>query len=252
MPMTTWISHRGITQQYSENTGGAFDAAIAGGFTELETDLRMCGDGHAVLCHDRSLTRLGQANFKTLQIERATRAELTRARLACGEPLLFFDELLERYPKQRWILDIKPQTDTAVVRALLALHRNPAHAEFLSNRCRYLFWRPSPQKLLEQHLPKAQCLARLYQCRRAALASLSRLPALAGIVPGKTYALPPALHGRRLITAQRVQQYRQRGAQVLGYLPKTPEEIRWALAAGVDEILTDHPLHLAAKRPLTD
>ena len=54
------IAHRGLHDRARgiiENMPGAFEAAIAGGFT-IETDLQLSGDGEAMVHHDDALGRL--------------------------------------------------------------------------------------------------------------------------------------------------------------------------------------------------
>lgn len=46
------IAHRGASLDFPENTLEAFSQAIARGSSCVETDLRVCGDGALVLCHD--------------------------------------------------------------------------------------------------------------------------------------------------------------------------------------------------------
>src|SRR5690554_4258558 len=105
--MTTWISHRGYTKNATENTVKAFDDAISFGFEHLETDLRTTRDGHIVLCHDPELSRISGDQTKVGEL---TRQELEAVKLAKGEPMLFFDEFLDRYSHLEWILDIKPDS----------------------------------------------------------------------------------------------------------------------------------------------
>jgi len=83
-------------------------------------------------------------------------------------------------------------------------------------------------------------MASIAQCRRAGAACLSGLPMLGGIEPGVTYALPPNWGQMRLLRPAVVARYHHQGARVLGYLPETERDARWALEAGVDEILTNH------------
>ncbi len=252
--MSIWISHRGLThphnvhsdsdrsRHYSENTQEAFNTAIEAGFTYLETDLRTSADGHIVLAHDADLARLASANGVTLTIETSTRAELAAVRLKCGEPLLFFDEWLEAFHAQHWILDIKPESALRTLEALAPFWQQPRYQTFFGTRVRFLFWQTRHQSRLLQSHPKAQCLARLHACQQAAFATWLHLPALGNIKAHTTYAVPPVFARRRVISRRVVDAYHARGARVIGYLPETPEQTQWLLEAGVDEILTNHPL----------
>lgn len=240
--MTTWISHRGYcgTEDEpiaTENTAAAFLAAIGHGFEHLETDLRVSRDGHIVLCHDANLSRLSGRNA---QVHELTRKELSKERLQHGEALLFFDEFLEHFAHLHWILDIKPEQAEQTVAILQRLRSDKAIDEFLHNRARYLFWHPSHQQQLTHILPEAFCLARESHCYLAGAAALLGLPALANIEAGQYYAVPPTLRNIPILSERIVRNFHVRGAKVIGYLPETPEHHKRALAAGVDQLLTNH------------
>jgi len=53
-----WIAHRGWSARFPENTLPAFAAAWAAGADELELDVRLSGDGVAVVLHDPILDRV--------------------------------------------------------------------------------------------------------------------------------------------------------------------------------------------------
>ncbi|RUO37641.1 hypothetical protein CWE13_06725 [Aliidiomarina shirensis] len=235
--MTTWISHRGYAKSATENTGEAFDAAIDLGFEHLETDLRCSRDGHIVLCHDPDLARVAGSS---LAIHQLTRKELSQQRLRGGEFLLFFDELLERYAHYRWILDIKPEQAQQTFNALEKLSADAAVARFLNQQARYLVWQNNHKQILTDVVADAFCLAREPECYRAGTAALLGLPGLGKIVKGQYYAVPPRLKGVPILNKNMVARFHQHGAHVIGYLPETAAQHEQALAAGVDELLTNH------------
>ncbi|EGN75169.1 glycerophosphoryl diester phosphodiesterase [Idiomarina sp. A28L] len=235
--MTTWISHRGYAETATENTAEAFDAAIDLGFEHLETDLRCSRDGHIVICHDPDLSRVGSSS---VPIHALTRRELTEERLRGGESLLFFDELLDNYSQYRWILDIKPEQAKQTLVALEKLSVDAAVESFLTNQARYLLWQNSHQQILSQVFNDAFCLARQEECYRAGTAALIGLPVLGGIEKGQYYAVPPRLKGVPILTKNMVKRFHRHGAHVIGYLPETTAQHEQALAAGVDELLTNH------------
>ena len=110
-----WISHRGVSHAYDENTRDAFDLAIKSGFSHLETDLRISADGHIVLCHDHSLVRVAG---NTRCADQMQRAELELVILRGGGHLMFFDEFIDRYAAYNWTFDIKAESGFAVIAAL--------------------------------------------------------------------------------------------------------------------------------------
>lgn len=235
--MTIWISHRGYCAEATENTVEAFDAALAHGFTHLETDLRCTRDGHIVLCHDPDLSRI---SGRRVAIHDLTRAELTQERLVGGESLVFFDQFIERYAHLNWILDIKPEQANQTVERLNAMSSDPAVEAFLTKQARYLFWSSTHEQRMTHRLPEATCLAREYACYRAGVAALLALPALGNIQEGQVYAVPPTLKGIPVLSERLVKHFHVRNAEVIGYLPESKQEHVLALNAGVDQILTNH------------
>ena len=51
------VAHRGASVEQPENTIAAFDAAVDAGADAVEFDVRMTGDGHAVVMHDADVSR---------------------------------------------------------------------------------------------------------------------------------------------------------------------------------------------------
>ena len=214
-----------------------FLAAIGHGFDHLETDLRVSRDGHILLCHDPDLSRI---SGRQVAVHELTRKELQKERLQHGESLLFFDEFLEHFAHLRWILDIKPETAERTIAALNAMRSDPQIDQFLQEQTRYLFWDASHEQQLTNQLPDAFCLAREGACYRAGVASLFGIPALGAIEPGQFYAVPPTFKGVPLLSESLVTRFHSRSAHVIGYLPESEVDHERALAAGVDQLLTNH------------
>jgi glycerophosphoryl diester phosphodiesterase len=88
------IAHRGLhdaSRGRIENTLGAADAAIAGGFA-IECDVRLSSDGEAVVFHDATLDRLMQASGA---VGARTVGELRGVRFkAASEPIPTLPEFL--------------------------------------------------------------------------------------------------------------------------------------------------------------
>lgn len=235
--MTTWISHRGYCEGATENTEAAFDLAIELGFTHLETDLRSTRDGHIVLAHDDNLVRI---TGQDMVISQTTRQDLEDVRLTHGEPLLFFDRFLEKYSHLNWILDIKADRGDDTLKQLHNWQQDGAAERFLNERARYLMWDATHEQRLQRQLKEPFCLARAPACYIAGVAALVGLPKLGGIARNQYYAVPPSLSGLPVLSPALVKRYHRHGAGVIGYLPETRAQHEQALAAGVDELLTNH------------
>jgi glycerophosphoryl diester phosphodiesterase len=234
-----WISHRGFHAEAAENSAAAFAAALAMGFPAVETDLRATRDGHVVLCHDPTLERLcGDPRL----VSAASRAELAKVRARDGSPLYFLDEFLGDCRDARWTFDVKRETAPESLRLLRELVDRGAAGvavhEF-ARRASFVSWSWRHEVLCRALFPGASFYARERQCWRAGLAVIGHAALLGGITRGRTYALPPRLGSRPLYRPELVRAYQRRGARVLAYLPETEADTRAALAAGVDEVLTN-------------
>jgi glycerophosphoryl diester phosphodiesterase len=231
-----WISHRGYKTSAVENTAEAFRAALKVGFQALETDLRLSLDGHIVLHHDPTLARLaGVWN----EIRTMTRKELERIDLVGGHKLLFLDRFFQEFPGVSWTFDIKPETGVETIRALKAMAENLGIGAWLVAQAKFVVWSTRDERVLLELFPSAQCYAKERECWRAGIALIARLPALAGIVRGRTYALPPRLGTISLFEERYFSAIHARGGRVLAFLPETDEDARKAMRLGADEILTN-------------
>lgn len=230
----TWISHRGYTQKFAENTRAAFDAARKAGFDMIETDLRVTADGHIVLYHDRTLTKLGRPD---LSIEQLTKAEVSALRHPCGAELMFFDEFITRYRGWRWVFDIKKESALRTIKLLQGYERSLFEQDtiFLCERRRH-------ERQLRALFPSAEFFARKSQCYLVGIAMLLGAAPLLTLPRGKTYAVSAHLWGKSLFQPEVFARYQSKGARVVAYLPPNDKQARQAVAAGADMVLTDYTI----------
>ncbi len=117
------FAHRGGHRVAPENTVAAFDHAVSLGYRYLETDVHRTADGVLVAFHDPALERFTGDDRRIADL---TAAELGEIVLTgpdgTGHRIPTLDELLERFPEERWNID--PKADDAVepLAALIELH----------------------------------------------------------------------------------------------------------------------------------
>lgn len=233
-----WISHRGLCYPGVENTLEAFQYADQVGFRHFETDLRCTADGVIILWHDETLRRGSSNSLAKRKIHTLSWPQLRSLRLHDGQPVCTLDGLFEAFSDRHWIFDIKPETAAQTIAQLAHEFDHLARwRTFLTEQVRFLLWNSKDQTELLKCIPSARLMPRLGECRRAGLCNLLGLPSLGRIRAHQTYAVPPRFMGMNLMTEEFVQRYQQLGAQVLAYLPNSEQEVRAAIAAGVDEIL---------------
>src|SRR5690242_3618303 len=78
------FAHRGASADAPENTLDAFREAVAQGADGVELDVRVCGSGEVVVCHDEDLLRLAGIDWR---VSRTPYRKLKR--LDVGSPLGF-------------------------------------------------------------------------------------------------------------------------------------------------------------------
>ena len=232
-----WISHRGLCTKAPENTLAAFQAAVKAGFKCLETDLRVTKDHHLVLTHDPNFERFLGPKTPVWEL---TRSQISSLPLGIKEPIMFFDEFVEKLAAYQWVFDIKPEQGLQTINCLIKWARaKKAHA-WLSENTRFLFWNKQQEQWFLKEFPNAKLYARSGECWSAGLAVLCGIPTFGIINPKKVYAMPPRLGKLSLYKPRLVKAFHKKGAKVVAFLPQTKEDAHAAINAGVDEILTDH------------
>ena len=103
------FAHRGGAGAHPENTERAFRHAVELGYRYLETDVHATADGVLIAFHDDKLDRVTDRTGRIIDL---TWAEVSEARAAGSDPILRFDEMLQRFPEAR--INIDPKAETAV------------------------------------------------------------------------------------------------------------------------------------------
>jgi glycerophosphoryl diester phosphodiesterase len=128
------IAHRGASADAPENTLAAFELAVAQGADALELDVRVTGDGEAVVVHDATLERTTDragavAELSLVEVREADagfrfspdggRSHPWRGR---GVRVPLLSEVLERFPHVPLLIEIKTPGAASAVRRVLAVH----------------------------------------------------------------------------------------------------------------------------------
>lgn len=106
------IAHRGDKRYALENTIPAFDAAILAGAKGIECDIRLTGDGKALVYHNKHLI----IDNQKVKISKYTISDLKKICKSKGHELLALDDLFE-YVKQKqaqFFLELKTSSPTLV------------------------------------------------------------------------------------------------------------------------------------------
>jgi glycerophosphoryl diester phosphodiesterase len=117
------VAHRGYHRRHTENTMGAFRAAVRRGAHAIETDLRTTRDNKIVLMHDRTIGRTTRGNGR---VARMTGREIRRIRTEDGGRVPYVVHAL-RYlrhrPRLGAVMQMKKMTPTSLRRLRFQLVR---------------------------------------------------------------------------------------------------------------------------------
>lgn len=224
-------SHRGFSPDGAENTIAAFGAAVALGYTHLETDARVTADGVAIAFHDPMLDRITNSTGRLLEL---SWAQVRQARVLGREPIPLLEDVLAGFPDARFNIDVK--SDAAIGPVLDALRRTGCWrrvrlAAFSHRRMRMLRRAAGPS--VANSLSPAEVLAlKLGRLRLpAGLTGGSGLPSAAQVPLGSA-ALP-------VITERFVARAHRLGLQVHAWTINARTEMTALLDLGVDAIMSD-------------
>lgn len=221
------ISHRGLRGNGFENTLEAFGRAVEIGVDGIETDVRLSGDGQAVLYHDR-LAPDGR------EINGVSRSELS-ALAGCAVPTL--TEALEQWDQLLWVLELK--TPNVLDAAVQALQRFQA-----TRRCLVIsFWHTVIRRVREQLD---------VECGLSVRHRPLSFPA-SGLAGGPAeLSLRTVVWDYEFLDEEMIAEARTGGWRNIAFGPETPAEHRRCVELDLDGVITDSPQYLLALRSPAD
>jgi glycerophosphoryl diester phosphodiesterase len=223
------FAHRGGAALGTENTGTAFDQAVALGYRYIETDTQASSDGVAVVFHDNTLARM---TGDRRRIGDLRWADLATLRVGGEAALPRLDDVLDAWPKVRFNIDVKAEnaiTPTLdAVRGAGALDR-VLLASFSDARLARIRRELGPTVATSMGVRE---VTRLWA--NARLGRRQRVPE--GVVAAQ---IPVRQSGIRVLTRRLVTYAHRLGLQVHVWTIDDPAEMNDLLDLGVDGIMTD-------------
>ncbi|MCT7355351.1 glycerophosphodiester phosphodiesterase [Streptomyces sp. 15-116A] len=223
------FAHRGGAADGLENTVRQFRCAVEAGYRYIETDVHATRDGRLVAFHDATLDRVTDGAGRIADLPWR---DVAHARVAGGEPVPLFEELLETFPEVRWNVDVKAE---------------PALLPFLDLVERTGAWdRICLGSFSEARVVRAQRLAgpRLATSygTRGVLNLRLRSWGLPAAVRRSAVAaqVPEVQSGIQVVDHRFVRAAHALGLQVHVWTVNEPERMHRLLDLGVDGIMTDH------------
>lgn len=228
--MSLLISHRGLTDQFTENSIEAFKEAVNHGFDFLETDLRISSDGEIFLNHDSHLNRVSASDF---EISKTSSKDLANLKFHCGSKLAHLSNFTQEFKDQAWTFDIKEPFGDRVIQVL---EKNPEIRA--KEELRFVIWNSNHREKLEKIFPQALIYEDISACRKAALSYLLRGKFFSP-KSGATYSIISSLFGVSFFQKSFTDFFHSHGARILAFLPNNQHELKLAREAQFDEILLD-------------
>lgn len=235
-----WIvAHRGAHDRAPENTFPAFDAAIAAKADGIEFDVQLSADDVPVIWHDRTLARIGAGRRHVSDLAVSDLERLNVARLAPGRygrtGLATLPEVLARYGgRTNLLVEVKSRKRDRQAgrhrRLTNLVLKDLAEANVKKGSAFLLSF--DREVLAEAHRlkPRLPLVLNIEDPLSIPTAKeLQRLPLTACCLPVRRLSIAA---GRKL---------RKRGLGVMTYACNRPHQVRRALAAGADVILSDVP-----------
>ena len=246
------IAHRGARTEAPENTAAAFDAALRHPIDGIEFDVQLSADGVPVIFHDDTLSRMtgSRRRLSSLPFSRLRALDLGTwfdPRFA-GESILTLEEMLARYAGITDLyLEIKTSPRDSATGRVAALTE-----ETLA--------------VVKRHYMRVKTRRFHLLCFDARVLRLARtlmptVPAMRNVdLPAglpRAAATPDRLKAEidtdltavnlavKLLSPELAAVVRNRGKTLFTYTCNTSQQLRRALAAGVDGVMTDKPDWLA-------
>ncbi|MFF6950399.1 glycerophosphodiester phosphodiesterase [Streptomyces iakyrus] len=223
------FAHRGGAADGLENTVRQFRCAVEAGYRYIETDVHTTRDGRLVAFHDATLDRVtdGAGRIADLPWQ-----EVRRARVAGGEPLPLFEELLETFPGVRWNVDVKAEA------ALLPFLDLVGRTDSWDRICLGSF---SEARVVRAQRLAGPRLATSYGTRGVLGLRLRSWGLPAAVRRSAVAAQVPEIQsGIQVVDRRFLHAAHARGLQVHVWTVNDAESMHRLLDLGVDGIMTDH------------
>jgi glycerophosphoryl diester phosphodiesterase len=237
------VAHRGSRLRAPENTMAAFRLAAAEGADMVELDCRAARDGSLVVIHDATLRRTAGIRSRVRDLPGAALAAIdvgsSFSHRFEGEPIPLLEEVFRRLPLRVGV-NIEVKTDP------LRPRRN-----LIARRLRSLLRARAHDRTVVVSSFDHRFLAELH--RRAPSITLGALQ-----LPLRDSRRRPSSYRRRFgaswyicsvaqLRTRMAEEARLHGMTVACYTVNTAAQLRRALEAGVDAVITDDPAGVGAR-----
>ena len=225
------LAHAGGGLEEVENSTAAFANAVRLGYRHLDIDLQATSDGVLVAHHDDSLQRLTGVDAVMSEL---TWQRVSELRLANGEPLARFDDLVETHSEALWNIELKD--DASIGPAIDLIRSRDLHRRVCLNTFNDLRMRRIRKAAAELEPAYSTPIASTLWLKAA-----SWVPFLPYRTSADCTQAPVEDRGIKVLDERFVDRAHRAGLGVIVWTINEAEEMRRLLDIGVDGILTDAP-----------
>lgn len=241
------IAHRGFSGAYPENTMIAFEKAAELPIDAIELDVHSTKNGKLVVIHDATLDRTTNLSGRIVDY---SAEELLRADAGYrfdpstngsfpfrgqGIEIPLLEELFQRFPQKRFIIEIK-QTMPAIEEILLPLiHKYGMEGKVIVASEHY-------EPLTRIRAMDSSIATNLSSIEAREFYRLFRMK-LSGFYKsdGDALQIPDSYRGEKVVTQAFVDAIHRKGLILHIWTVNEPKEMRQLIHYGVDGIITDYP-----------
>jgi glycerophosphoryl diester phosphodiesterase len=242
------IGHRGAAADAPENTVAALRLGYAQGADAVECDVRLTGDGRAVLLHDASTRRTTGVDLavalRTLDKLRALDAGGWKGARWRGEKIPTLDEAMAIVPADRGLVmeikcgaEILPELERVIAAASAAVS---------VERLLVIAFDHEVLSAVKRHLPAVKVWWLVGWAKEPATGEWPRVEALADLTKARGFDGLNLSH-RFPLDAAAVEAVHARGLKLGVWTVNEADAARRLAAVGVDAITTDRPGWLRAR-----
>ncbi len=243
------FAHRGLPLDYPENTMISFENAVKLGVDVIETDAHLTKDNQFVICHDSEISRISNGNGL---IKDYTLKQLKEFDAAYnfskdgGHTFPFRDrgitfvsvaEILEKFPKQRFNIDLKDKNQKQVelwaelIKEYDAEHRILTASQFTENLKEVRLKFPN----MATSFSAGEVFRFYLKNKFRGLKSLKKAD-----FKGDALQVPEKMFGMRIVSEKSIKRAHQLGFKIHVWTINNEKDMIRLLKLGVDGIFTDN------------
>ncbi|MCB1050621.1 MAG: hypothetical protein H6510_06825 [Acidobacteria bacterium] len=232
--MVLVVAHRGFSAEFPENTNPAFQAALACPIDGIETDLQLSADEQVWVFHDRSLAKVGMPSrclhHLTSEVLSQLDVGLWKDSKFKATPMLQLDSLLDRIgTKTRILLEIKVRESGERLQLLGDKVAQAVATHQAFERHEILCFDLDLLRYLKNRYPQLRCVLN------------TEMDITASLKDEDWQALHAVSFRIEAASIEAVKACHQRGKLVYGYTCNQEDQLRHALAVGIDLLMSDSP-----------